>query len=539
MSLQSFRLRPRVIAMLLSCGLLAAGKNADALNPKSPEVQALVAKGVKLLETSTDARLGARALQGLTLLKADVEHDHPVVQRALAAVQQGQKDLAGHDVYTLGLCTIFLVELDPKAYRAEVQAYLDHLLSIQKPHGGWGYPNQNTGDTSMTQYGVLAMWETEQVGFKPSVAAFDKVANWLLRTQDPTGAWGYQGVDAGSFALVQQQGVRPSMASAGLGSLYICADHYHFRRRSGSRDGSESNVPSALVQVRKGSAPQTPQAPCAAASNVDLNVLGQALARGDKWMGENYTINPPMYPHYFLYAFERYQSFRELSSNPPFSPATWYDEGVYHLSKTQSPTGAWSSSDGDVPDTCFAMLFLLRSSRKSIERKLALGPGTLVSGRGLPDGSDVELRMGQVKKKPLAGPAEQLLAAIEDPGHPDYLRAVEGLEEKMDRASTADFGRLGDRLRRLANSDAPEARAAALRALARTRNLDNVPILLAALQDPNDEVFLAAEQALQFMSRTIVDPNENEGVTPNRRANTVRKWKAWYLSIRPQAKLDD
>ena len=510
-----------------------------AYTPKSPEVKALIKQGLKAVENSRDNRLGARALAGLTLLKADVKPDHPVVQRALAAIREGHANkgsLAALDVYSVGLCIIFLVELDPKAYKAEIQSYLDHLLSIQKPHGGWGYPNQPSGDTSMTQYGVLALWETEHADIPTPVEAWEKVANWLMRTQDPSGAWGYQGTDPGNFKLVPQSGVRHSMASAGLGSLYICADHFQFRRGTGL--ASDPDTPSALQRVRK---PQAPQQPVrrAVATRLDLSRLGDALDRGDKWMQANYSIDPAEYPHYFLYAFERYQSFRELSSAPPFNPSHWYDDGYYHLEKTKSPDGAWASRHDTEIDTAFALLFLLRSSRKSIERAHHLGPGTLITGRGLPEGNDIELRMGQVRQKPLAGPAEQLLAAIEDPGHPDYLRAVEGLEEKVDSAPPANVSRLAERLRRLAGGDAPEARAAELRALGRARDLDSVPLMLVALSDPDDDVFLAAEDALKFMTRTIGDASENEGITPARRAGAARKWKAWYLSIRPTAKWED
>ena len=42
-------------------------------------------------------------------------------------------------MYTIGLCLIFLVELDPVAYKAEIQTYLDHLLKIEKSFGGWGF----------------------------------------------------------------------------------------------------------------------------------------------------------------------------------------------------------------------------------------------------------------------------------------------------------------------------------------------------------------------------------------------------------------
>jgi hypothetical protein len=255
-------------------------------------------------------------------------------------------------------------------------------------------------------------------------------------------------------------------------------------------------------------------------------------------MREHYQIDPGQYQHYFLYAFERYQSFRELSATTPFQPAHWYDDGVYLLERTKDSAGAWTGQTGGPTDTAFSLLFLLRSSKKSIEKAHHLGPGTLITGRGLPDGTDIELRMGQVRPKPLSGPAEQLLAAIEDPGHPDYLRAVEGLEDKVSQAPPAELGKLASKLRALAGADTPGARAAAVYTLGKTRDFDSAPVIIAALSDPDDDVFIAAEEALKFMSRTISEPSE-EGITENRRANAVRKWRKWFTSIRPNAHLDE
>ena len=333
---------------------------------------------------------------------------------------------------------MFLKELDPKAHKAELQTYLDHLLSIQKPHGGWGYAYRDTGDTSMTQYGVLSLWEAEHAGFTVPNTPWEKVAGWLMRTQDPSGAWGYQGNDPGDYKLVPQSGIRNSMASAGLGSLYICADHFQFRR---ALIDANSGLPAALQKVRPAGQPAQQQAPPqrVIATSLDVSRLGAALDRGDGWMKENYTIDPPMYKHYYLYAFERYQSFRELATQQATVAGGWYDDGVYMLQKTQSKEGAWSSSSEPMVDTCFAILFLVRSSQKSIAIVHHLGPGTLITGRGLPEGNDIELRMGQVRQKPLAGPAEQLLAAMEDPGHPDYLRGRGARRQGRHRARGRDW----------------------------------------------------------------------------------------------------
>ena len=66
-------------------------------------------------------------------------------------------------VYSLGLSLVFLLELDPEAYSAEIGGVVRLLVERQKSHGGWGYLHQPTGDTSMTQYGVCLLYTSRCV----------------------------------------------------------------------------------------------------------------------------------------------------------------------------------------------------------------------------------------------------------------------------------------------------------------------------------------------------------------------------------------
>ena len=47
---------------------------------------------------------------------------------------------------------------------------------------------------------------------------------WLIRTQDPSGGFGYQGKIGEGNKLVKQSEVRQSLSAAGLGSVYACSD---------------------------------------------------------------------------------------------------------------------------------------------------------------------------------------------------------------------------------------------------------------------------------------------------------------------------
>ena len=58
------------------------------------------------------------------------------------------------------------------------------------------------------------------------------------------------------------------------------------------------------------------------------NYLKRAMADGDHWFAQNFRIDPDEWRYYYMYAFERYQSFRELvTGDEPAEPA-WYNTGV-------------------------------------------------------------------------------------------------------------------------------------------------------------------------------------------------------------------
>lgn len=517
---------------VLSLTLVVCAHPALALSPESPEVVAAVNRGLQYLETHDEPRSGGKALIALAFLKNGQE-DHPYIQQALESVQSTIKKDYSEDVYTNGLSIIFLITLDPVKYRTEIDALLGFMIARQKPHGGWGYDHQASGDTSMTQYAVLSMWEAGAVGIETPVASWERVSNWLLRTQDPSGAFGYQGRDSGSFTRVPQAEVRHSMAAAGLGSLYVCTDHLGLS----NTPQQESNVPTALQVVQD---EQTKKRRLT--NNVDTGRVQLAASDGAEWFVKNHDMDAKPYTHYYLYAYERYRSFREVAENSVEIEPAWYDEAATFLLQTQREDGSWLSSGTTGPecDTAFAVLFLLRSTKKSLNHAGRFGAGTLVGGRGLPTGDGpVQMRGGRVIAKPLAGPAEELLKLIEDPNREDHDQAVQGFEDLARMGNEELLTEHEAKIKELAAKGDPDARRAAVVALGRTGNLDNVPILIYALTDPDERVFLAARDSLRFISRRF-DVFESEGVlSADRLRAEIERWKQWYRRIRPDAVFED
>ncbi len=523
-----------VVATCWLMTILCARGAGAGLTMESPEVKKSIERGVHWLETaSNDPRMGAKALVGLVLVKNGAPLDHPKILEAVEAVRKYPGDPNdGPFIYHVGLATVFLTSLDPVEYRADIQKLLGMLETYQKPHGGWGYTSKPTGDTSMTQYGVLALWEARQAGISYRMSMVEKVMDWLLRTQDPSGAFGYQGVVADSAsALVAQTEVRPSVAAAGTGSIYACADLLGLVKRK------EDMLPGGVTEVRKERQYRS--------TRVDAHAVKSAEARGNRWLETNNSFDCP-FVHYYLYARERYWSLREDAEGiEPKDPA-WYSETASYLLRTQKENGSWSgecsfkNAAESVPDTCFSLLFLLRSMKKSIEKARDFGPGLLVGGRGLPKGKGaVVVRGGQVVAKPLSGPGQQLMAALENMDSPEFDEAVEAMAELPADEARKLVAQNEGKLRELIQGASPEARRAVVQAMGRSDDMDNVPTLIYAMKDQDASVVLAARDSLRRISRKLDAFILPDDFTEAQRAEAIRVWKEWYLAVRPDAEFEN
>lgn len=514
-----------------------------ALTPESPEVRQAVDRALAFLETGEDGRLGAQALVGLSFLKAH-QGEHPLVADSARRIRSAippSRDPADFsvgtwDIYSTGLALIFLCSYDPITYREDIQSILGYLERRQKPHGGWGYPEDQrygeTGDTSQTQYAVLGLWEAIQAGIPVNTAMVDRVTRWLAKTQDPSGGFGYQGQPAPGFEPIRQQRVRIGMGVAGTASMYVCAS---LAQRI-DEPAEDDDLPPAVRKIERG----RQQGPVRL--SVDPGIIRNVLNRGNAYIRENFEVAPGMYNYYHLYTLERYFTFRELVDGNvgPFND--WYDQGAYYLLDTQAEDGSWMHSVGTyhcgpVPDTAFGILFLVRSTRQAVQRARDFGPGVLVGGRGLPKTTQgVRVKDGQVVALPVRISAEELLAVLDDPHQSGSLEKLQGLAELPPEKRKLFVSENAEKFRRLAGDPSPEARLAAVKALATAGDLDLVPVLIYAMTDPDPNIVLEADRALRRLSRRL-GPGLPEDFTETQRDAAIQQWKAWYRSIRPDAEL--
>jgi hypothetical protein len=524
--------------VLLACAgaIASAGSGAWAYSPESPEVIAMVTKALGYLEKGDDSRLGGKCLIGLAFHKRGLPETHPKI---VAGVEACREMMEGERVssysYSKALAVIFLSELNAEKHAEMIRSYAAMLNDHQKDHGGFGYLNAPTGDTSQTQYTALAYWELLNHGISPDAEAVQKCLGWLMRTQDPKGTWGYQGEDPGSFSLIYQQD-RPgrSMGAAGLGATIILGNAVGLVTAGSAAANiispSEETVPEALRRVEEEK--KAKRAPTLPSGNVNPLQLKETIDRGKGWWAKNYGLDVDEYQCYYLYSLERLKSFESLLEGGEEAEPAWYNEGVEYLKKTQQADGSWPDDGcGMSCSTAFATLFLVRSTQQSI--KASLGEGTLVGGRGLPrDLSKVRLQGGKLVVQQQTTELDQMLDMMEG-GSGDQL---DGL---IDNPAAMQVGEVtpeaARRLQQVVRSGSPESRLLAVRALAKARRVEYAPTLIFALTDPDRQVVRAARDGLRSVSRNFAGYGPSDNFEENERAQAIVRWKQWYATVRPDA----
>jgi hypothetical protein len=535
--------------VVLACALGVAGTllgwSSDCalgVTPNSPEVKAAIEKGIAFLESEEAVdladRVGARALQGYALLSWNASHTHAKVVAAAARVQKAittrdptKFDTTTWDVYSTGLAIIFLVKLDPKKYHDDIELLLAYLRTRQKAHGGWGYVEKPTGDTSMSQYGVLSSLVATQAGFDVPVDSIDRVAGWLLKTQDPSGGFGYQGEIAPAAALIPQSDVRPSMTAAASGSLYMCASLLGLIEKK----EKDEKLPSALKEIK--SKENTKER---VRSRIDPRLVREAEERAKIWMEKNNKIDKTIpWVNYYLYALERCMAFRELFEHASEKEPQWYNDGAAFLMKDQADNGSWNGQCGIMADTAFAVLFLMRATKKNVIPTRSYGEGTMIVGHGIPKQTDkIEVGAnGQITARPLVSGVDKLLKALDKASGQEFDQSVGLLADLPAEQIESLKSKYGDKIRRLVGNASADARLAAVKALGTTRDLDSVETLIYALTDPDYRVMRAANEALLRIRRVAAVAPLPDSFSEEDRRLLVEKWKAWYQSIRPSAEM--
>lgn len=528
--LQSVRAR-QFVAVLL-CVPVITGSTSYAVTPESPEVLEVIDKGLKFLETQSHSEVGGKCLIALAFHKRGMSQGHPKIQEAIEACKQSiaEEKQRGY-IYGKCIAIIFLTELDADAHRDLINSYVDQLKDHQKEHGGFGYQGIPTGDTSQTQYAALAYWQLLNHGISPDADSVQRCLNWIMRTRDPSGVWGYQGIDPGNFNLVEQPD-KPglSMSAAGMSGALILGNLVGILQPPNQQLATTvaSELPSALKRVEQQKATRAPSLP---SGPVDPQRLKETVAAGRGWFDKHFGFEVHEYQSYYFYSVERVRSFQEYLDGNVVEEPEWYNDGFKRLKATQSADGSWADSSGQACATAFSVLFLLRSTQKSIAA--SLGEGTLVGGRGLPsDLSKLKLRGGKliVDRKPTE--VDNLLGMLDE----SDSNALDDLLDNPAALSVANVDPSdARRLQQVAKSGPAAARLLAVRALAELRSVEHAPTLIFALTDPDKRVVREARDGLRSISRNFEGYGPPDNFEETERQAALARWKAWYQTVRPNA----
>ena len=243
-----------------------------------------------------------------------------------------------HGVYAIGVrCHVWAaLPADPFLKLLEKDIYW--LLEKASPAGTYHYTGPGTkngtgSDASVTQYGILGLWEGAKRGAGIPSNMWARVEKTFLDNQNSDGGWSYR-LGSGES--------RGSMTAAGLALLYITQDYLHsdFYRTVGKEHRIQKSMNAAL-----------------------------------KWFDDYFRADRNPTPHgshghtyYYLYGVERIGL---ASGVKVFNKQDWYEEGAKVLIRSQKANGAIG---GSVKDTAFGLLFLVRGGVPVVANKLAI-PG--------------------------------------------------------------------------------------------------------------------------------------------------------------------
>lgn len=535
-AINASRLTPLCAGLVFWAAMLS-DRPAAAYTPDDPQVVQMVDRGIKYLEKTESTSPGEIVLCAYTHFKVEHDEENPLVVKGIQAARTFANALAGGQKhksnYECAVSIMLLCEVSPTRYRNELAAFQRYYNEVQMPHGGYGYPEDQDGDVSQTQYAVLAIWTLDRYGFKLDYNRVKKAIEWLMLVQDVNGPWPYHGKVPSDGQLMRQQKTSMSMALAGAASLLIAADALRTWGDTGADDDTGIvGLPKAIKLYKED-------------ANIErrksAKISGQPLLQRCEFMERWRRANPETFSgnlffyFYTVYTTERYESFLEIAKGQSAdkSPA-WYNTIVAELMKYQSPeTGGWDVKAGTTPavSTAFAILFLIRSTQK------ALGTGasaTTIGGQGFSqDISKAKLVNGKAVVQTPAKTVAGMLDLLEGDGADDL--DGKALDDRAVLATDpVERSAQLDRLERLVRgSRSWQARRVSARLLGTADDLRVVPALIFALSDPDHVVRKYARDGLRFISRKFEGYGMPDEPTNVQLRQAQRNWREWYLTMKP------
>ncbi|MGO9600332.1 MAG: HEAT repeat domain-containing protein [Isosphaeraceae bacterium] len=517
---------PALVAVLLVLPIMSVAAAS------AQQDEAAITRGAAYLRgRAANLMVGETAMVALGLLKSGAPASDPVVAKCLdkictriTATGYLPERGSGGGIYEAAVVAMALANAEEAESRAKIVPIAAHLIGRQKPNGSWDYDNRAVGDTSITQYALLGLWECANSGAYVPPSVWDRAAAWYLSVQRSSGGWSYHPDEVTYSEWI-------SATAAGVGSLLLCdrqlAAHLH---------GLE-NISPLLIRLTGEERDRDYK------RIVPRGQIERGVRMGMEWLNGKFDPSNGaivgVSAYYSLYGIERMWAFadrRMLGNSDLFERARSF------VLSTQNPDGSWASQAvSQEVNTVWAILLLTRSTAKSIQRaRQRLGGGTLIGGRYLPtDLTTVTVAAGRIVSRPMNGAAEEMIKALEDNRVQSADRAVLGLEKRYYQEGPDVLRPYKDRFRRMLSSRDPGLREVAAWALGRTGDLDVVPDLIGALTDREESVVVAARTGLQLLSRKIDGHGPANPSAAEERKKAAQAWQHWYDLIRPLGKEAD
>ncbi|MFI5381192.1 MAG: DUF4159 domain-containing protein [Tepidisphaerales bacterium] len=275
---------------------------------------------------------GATALATCALLAAGQDPHDARLKPAIDFLLKEQ--IVG--TYAMGFkCQVWaMLPATPEVRNAARRDLQTLMQGIRKDGPGRGlytyYPGEpgTWYDHSASQYGVLGLWACQRLALEIPTGFWEEIDKAWRNHQYATGAWSYRhsNDEANGDATTQTL----SMTAAGVATLFITDDAIH------AMDGLK----------------------CAG------SISDENIERGLHWIGSRFRDFEKANTCYTLYGIERIGT---ASGYKYLGGLDWYQTGAEFLVRRQSPDGWWG---GNLPDTCFSLMFLARGRAPVMMNKL-------------------------------------------------------------------------------------------------------------------------------------------------------------------------
>ena len=481
------------------------------------------------------------ALSALALLKAGVPADTPAIQSVVQKINGQIVDDVftpsnpQQNAYEASIALMVLANADARSYKQQIKVLADYIVQLQSTEGDWGTAERTIGDTSISQFAILALWEASRADVRPPAKTWDRAAGWHTTCQNSDGSFAHHPSKAKTSTGAQ------SMTVAGISSLQILRLLlYPNAKQTAASEKKATRLSFVFLEsVTAGTSSEDSAADDKSSDDSSpkpktrLTAIDKSISHGIDWLAESVTATPAGQDGlYYLFGLERVMA---LAGIEQINGHDWYAEGAAHLAKTQSAAGSWQDASGVDVATSFGLLFLSKPTGKMLHRatqKTRARP--LAGGRGLPENlADLEVIQGKPQIRKLKGTADQFIAELENIHSRKVESAQAALVDLLLHEDRTALKGKRDRLITLATDSRTEVRRTALWCLGRTEDLLAVPTLIAALKDSEPACVIESRNALRFISKKprAFDPPDQP--TAAQVATAVEKWRKWYAGIAP------